>query len=167
MASSIKTKYGETVPYDDLIHSRAKALKVLIKRVETEIKSCKKFYIGKSSIKEKEEKKDFDIKNDKTWNYDNIEGRETDNEKKHGTSTFVILAAIDEKPSIALGSVEQYALSLEAGLIFHFMYDKPNKRLINESHHPGGSAEAPGYVVYIAYDDDDSSTSSSSSSSSD
>ena len=162
MASSIETKYGETVPYDDLIHSRAKALKVLIERVETEIKSCENFYIGKSSIKEKEEKKDFDIKNDKTWNYDNIERREADDKKKHETSTFVILAAIDKKPSKTLGSVEQYALSLEAGVIFHFMYDEPDERLINESHHPGRSTEAPGYVVYITYD---SSTSSSSSSS--
>ena len=175
MTSSIETNYGKTVPCDDLIRSRAEALEVLIKRVKTEIKSCKSFYIGKSSIeyqlgwmRGRRRRMPFDIKQATKWNYINIDSCKRRSERTIRNSTFLILAVIDKipkQPPGVQGSVEQYSLSLETGLIFHFMYDEPDKRLINESHHPGRSTKAPGYVIYITYDNDGSSTSSSSSSS--
>ena len=112
------------------------------------------FYIGRTYIPKLERSK-FSRLRSNTWKKTGISSRWDDHKSnKHG---MFVLAAISREslpPKCrAKRNQKDYALAIEQRLIHHFMFDKPDDRLQNETIAIGEKSEArhPAYAIYIAF----------------
>lgn len=165
----------------NLEKDRQKALAQIIEKAKgtmkeyesTFKKQVKAFYISKSFIEQCDKMARFDITSPITWDEKGIESRRNDSKKERNCNVFAVLAAVSKehvptKCVLKGPTTEKYALSLEAGVIWHFMFQDCDQRLINEGGDSGGKTDKSegdkkGYVVYIAISSEEYTSQGSSS----
>ncbi len=120
-------------------------------------RECTGFYIGKTYLPQRKRQ---------SFNPDNPEGTckmtgvnsRWKQWRKEGYDAVVVIAVITDKNYCAVNNVEkskvkqEYALSLEVGLINHFRCTESYRRLDNESTRPGSleGNHAVAYALYLA-----------------
>ena len=149
----------------------SKSLSKLVDHIESIIEAnekyhrrkCKKFYIGKSTIRERTGE-DFDLNDQDTWDTKLIEDR-WKSRKDDGYEGMAVLTVVTKKtlpPDESQDSAEQYTLDLKKDLIKHFR-DEKDERLKSKSTASGSSSSSGvAYVLYLAmkFEDDPASSES-------
>ena len=150
---------GQTPTVQEAEQMLLKHVKECIQSIETE-RGCplEYFYIGKTHVRQREDRK-FNHMNRDTWKLDNgINGRFRDHrEHGYGRDGLVVLTVVTREaihPDIRNNKPnfhqEHYALALESRLIQDFLRDP---HLCNESLEPGRRDKCPsiGYPLYMAF----------------
>ena len=134
----------------------SKSLSKLVDHIESIIEAneeyhgrkCEKFYIGKSTIRERRGKK-FDPDDQDTWNTKLIEERWR-SRKEEGMAVLTVVTEKTLPPDESQDSAEEYTLDLKRDLIKHFR-DEKDERLKSKSTARGSpSSDGAAYVLYLA-----------------
>ena len=149
-----------------LPHNYNNSLSELVVHIESIIEAnekyhrrkCEKFYIGKSTIRKREEH--FHPDDQDTWDTELIDHHWRDRKKDTGgeyeAMAVLTVTTKDTLPPLESRKPdqwkEQYTVALKQGLITHFMFVEDDDRLENYNTKPGKFAEgdAQAHVLYLA-----------------